>query len=137
MAIVTTTGLILLNPITSNERDIMELTGVAKSIEHRIRTLAEMRDRLEELAVTRAKAIANYDLSLMRAIDRRLADGAKVTIVKDYAKGDCRDQKEEMELADALYRIHLTKMDAVKAELNGCQSIYKHMDVDGYEQQIG
>jgi hypothetical protein len=38
------------------------------------------------------------------------------------------EQKEKMELADSDYRATLSNLEALKAQMNAMQSIYRHME---------
>jgi len=51
-----------------------------------------------------------------------------ITIRKAIAKGMCADFLEEKEIADSDYKACISNLEALKAQLNGYQSIYKHLD---------
>jgi hypothetical protein len=44
------------------------------------------------------------------------------------AKGICSQARNDMEIADGLYKSVISNIDSVQAELNGLQSINRHLD---------
>ena len=107
----------------------MDVIQVAQSIEEKIKLLVTGRNGLEQLARTKAKTIADYDKGLSITI-MRLKDAGKLpaTLIEKIAKGECHKKRLAMELADALYKIQTVKMNAVQAELNGWQSVFRHLE---------
>ena len=107
----------------------IDIMKVSKDIESKIVLLEKGREGLEPLARTKATSIGNYDKALQIAV-LKLKDEGKLpaTLIVQVAKGFCHKERADMELADALYKIQIVKMDAVQAELNGYQSIYRHLD---------
>lgn len=110
--------------------DAIQVTKIAKDIESKIRLLEVGRDGLEELARNKAHAIGAYDKALQITI-LKLKDAGKLqaTLIEKVAKGECHKERADLELADALYKIQIVKMNAVQAELNGWQSVYRHLEV--------
>lgn len=110
-----------------SEIDIMK---VSQDITDKIRLLEHGRDGLEPLAREKARTIANYDKVLRIAI-LKLKDSGKypATLIEKLAKGECNKERGEMELADALLKIQIVKMNAVQAEQSGHQSVYRHLEV--------
>ena len=53
------------------------------------------------------------------------------SIMEKIAKGICFQEKLNMELAEAQYKNAIVGMSAIQAELNGYQSIYKHLEQRG------
>ena len=49
------------------------------------------------------------------------------TIIEKTAKGICWQARLDMEKADALYKSLISNIDSVQAELNGFQSINRHL----------
>ncbi len=107
----------------------MEVLQVAQQIEDKIHLLERGRGELEALAREKARSITEYDKALSITI-LRLKDEGKLqaTLIEKVSKGQCHKERLAMELADALYKVQTTKMNAVQAELNGYQSVFKHLD---------
>jgi len=51
--------------------------------------------------------------------------------MEKIAKGICYQEKLNMELAEAQYKNAIVGMSAIQAELNGFQSIYRHLEQRG------
>lgn len=110
--------------------DAIEITRIAKDIETKIRLLEVGRDGLEKLARNKARSIAAYDKAVQISMLKLKGEGnLQATLIEKVAKGECHKERADMELADALYKIQIVKMNAVQAELNGFQSIFKHLEV--------
>ena len=101
--------------------------------------LAKMRVEIKARAERKAKAISNYDKALAVTIiglkngKKMILDGEEIekpptTILEKIAKGICYKEKLELEEAEALYKSLISNIDSLKAELNGYQSINRHLD---------
>lgn len=116
----------------------MEVLQVSQEIEKRIGLLAEARKLLAERASIKAVTIAEYDkalaltiIKLRNGIELEL-EGNKIknfpaTVLEKVAKGFCWQERLAMEEASASYGVAVSGMDSIKAELNGMQSIYRHL----------
>jgi hypothetical protein len=100
---------------------------VAKDIEGIILVMGKVRKSLEGLGETKARAIADYDLEMQKAILLR-KEKQPATIVKELAKGDCQEKRYAMELANIRYSIAVKNLEVLQASLNAKQSIYRHLD---------
>lgn len=110
--------------------DAIDVMKVSRLIEQKIGLLEKGRDGLEPLAHNKAQALSDYDKALKIAIlTLREKGNLPVTLIEKVAKGECHLSRRAMDLADALYKIQIVKMDAVQAELNGYQSINRHLEV--------
>ena len=109
------------------------------TIEEMIAAIGECRKQIEEKGKTRASAIKNYDMRLAIAIatirdqDHYELGGKKyerppATITEKIAKGMCALDREQMELAESGYKAVISNLEALKAQLNAMQSIYRHME---------
>ena len=117
----------------------MEIVKVADKIEHRIDLLEKGRQVIQERAENKARKIAHYEkelaltlIKIKEGVEMEL-EGHKikalpVSIMEKIAKGMCWKEKLDMELADAEYRNAIAGMRALEAELNGYQSIYRHLE---------
>lgn len=117
----------------------MEPTKVAQEIEKRIVLLAVARKELAERAKAKANAIAAYDKKLgltmlrMRNGVEMAFEGEKVkniptTTTEKIAKAMCWQKKLAMEEAMGLYAVADKGMNCLQVELNGYQSIFRHLD---------
>jgi len=117
----------------------MEAIQIAKKIESKIAMIQKYRGELKDRAERKSKAIAMYDKFLALTIIK-LRNGAEVefegqlikdppvTIIEKIAKGICFEHKLELEDAESSYKSLITNIDCVQAELNGLQSINRHLD---------
>lgn len=117
----------------------MELIKVADKIEHRINLLEAGRKEIKKRAENKAQTIAHYEkelaltlIKIKEGVEMEL-EGHKikalpVSIMEKVAKGMCWKERLDMEQADAEYRNAVAGMRALEAELNGYQSIYRHLE---------
>lgn len=117
----------------------MQVVSVAEEIEKRIKLLTRTKEELRERTEAKANAIAEYEKRLAIVIiglkngKEFEIDGEKIqnppaTIIEKVAKGVCWREKLEMDKAETSYKSLITAIECIKAELNGYQSIYKHLD---------
>jgi hypothetical protein len=116
-----------------------DIISVAAKIESKIKELEQVRDSILDLSQDKADAISNYDKALAKKI-LELKNG----MVKDFegvpcnnlpavlipkvAAGICFNECFLKEAKDGGYKATLTIIEAIKAELNGYQSINRHLD---------
>jgi len=106
------------------------LIQIANEIRAKIKLLEKGRAELQGKAQGKANAIAEYDKVLAIAIIKyRDAGKYPATLIEKIAKGDCYKERAKAELTEAEYKLTVTKMNGIQAELNGYQTIYKHLDV--------
>ena len=109
---------------------MQELLKIADEIRMKVKLLEKGRSELQEKARNKANAIGNYDKVLAIAIIKHKDTGKyPATLIEKIAKGDCYKERAAAELAEAEYKLTITKMNAIQAELNGFQSIYKHLSI--------
>ncbi len=102
--------------------------NVANAIDHKIQQLEQMRGEIKGRATNKAKAISEYDKALAKQIlIQKEQLGYPVTLAEKLAKGKCYSERYDMELADGLYKSLISNMNCVQAELNGLQSINRHL----------
>ncbi len=107
----------------------MEVTKVKDYIEKIIKEIGDCRREIETKGNARANAISNYDKQLKIAIvTLREAGKFPATLIEKIAKGVCSDHRLTLELAEVGYKACISNLEALKAQLNGYQSIYKHLD---------
>jgi hypothetical protein len=90
--------------------------------------LGEFRGKLLKLGQAKAKTMADYDLAMKRAIVALKEKGEAATIIKDQAKGDCHQEKLDMEVAGIEYGAAVKNIEVLEASLNALQSIYRNLD---------
>lgn len=107
----------------------MEIIKVKDCIEKIISDIGYCRREIETKGNARAKAISNYDKQLKIAIVTLKENGKfPATLIEKIAKGVCSDHRLTLELAEVGYKACISNLEALKAQLNGYQSIYKHLD---------
>jgi hypothetical protein len=107
----------------------MEPVEVARQIETCIRAIGEEGKLSPDLIEAKAKAQMEYDKALACEVLRLKEDGIQISIVEKVAKGNISDAKYGLELAEAKYKANFSRLDCLKAQLNGLQSINRHLSV--------
>ena len=107
----------------------MEPLQVAEEILKKVRLLEKGRGKISALATAKAKTLVEYKKQVAIAILKLRADGTPTTILDKaiYAEPLVQDALYASEMAEVQYKALLVKMDAVKAELNGFQSLNRHL----------
>ena len=112
---------------------------VQQKIQEKITLMERERPKLDTLAREKAVYAANYDKAIAITIMKlnagkvmdiegeTIKDPAK-SIMEKLAKGICYQERLDMDVAEANYKSQVQKLDCVKAELNGYQSINRHLD---------
>lgn len=107
----------------------MELIQVKDCIEKLISEIGKTRREIEDKGNARAAAISNYDKQLKIAIvTLKEAGNFPATLIEKIAKGVCADHREKLEMAEVAYKACISNLEALKAQLNGYQSIFRHFD---------
>lgn len=107
----------------------MEVLKVAKHIEDIISEIGKARRQIEEKGLARARTISDYDKQLRVAIITLKESGKfPATLIEKIAKGVCAPQIEAREIAESGYKAVISNLNALMAQLNGYQSIYRHLD---------
>lgn len=101
---------------------------IAQKIEKIISEIGKFRREIETKGRARAKTISAYDMQIRIAIIT-LKDSGKfpATLIEKIAKGVCAPQIEAREIAESDYRACISNLNALTAQLNGYQSIYRHL----------
>lgn len=118
----------------------MDIIKVKDIIEGLIREIGKCRREIEDKGKAKAKAISDYDrkmavtlAELRNSESYKLGDTTyttpPVTIMEKIAKGICSLECYEREVAESAYKACISNLEALKAQLNGYQSIYKHLDI--------
>ena len=80
------------------------------------------------LIQTKASAMRDYDKNIATRSVRHKADGMAITLIKDQAKGDASECLYAKIVAEETLKAHWERLKYLQAQLNGYQSIYKHLD---------
>ena len=113
--------------------------STSNEIRLKISELRNARKVIFDSAKNKARAISNFaknvaikELKLKNGLITEW-EGIEVGKVvassaRKIAEGMCWFEMNDKEEGEALYKAHLTNIEAIKAELNGLQSINKHLD---------
>ncbi|NRA91244.1 MAG: hypothetical protein HRU26_00925 [Psychroserpens sp.] len=116
-----------------------DLIDIAEQIYQCKEDLDELKPLIRKLSTKRAELLSNYDKKMAITLIRLkngyefVLDGQKIvnppaTVMEKIAKGICYQEKLDMEVSDAAYRSLMSNIETTKAQLNGLQSINKHLD---------
>ena len=117
----------------------MELQKVNKLIYDIVQEIDTMKDRWFKIVKDRAEGMAEYDKSLAKTIIQLKngkefeLDGSKISNpiasnAEKIAKGVCWKEKLNKEQAEGTYKAYFVKLDILKTQMNGLQSIKKHAE---------
>jgi len=113
--------------------------AVAQLIQDKILELDQERPRLFDTSQSKAQAISDYDRA-MALVVLKLKNGTikefegepiiniAVTLIPLIAKGICWKECFTKEAEEGGYKAVISNIEAIKAGLNGLQSINKHLD---------
>lgn len=117
----------------------MDVIKTRDAIESLINQLEKAKAQIKDRGKRKAETLAEYDKQLAITIIK-LKNGVKfklgdvetmdmpATIIEKTAKGICFQEKLDMETADAEYKSLITYIEVTEAQLNGFQSINRHLD---------
>jgi len=116
-----------------------DIIRTKEKIEALINSLQGAKKELKARGEKKAETIANYDKVLALTILKmkngiiKEFEGANITdppatILEKLAKGYCWQERLELEKADAAYKSLITYIDVTEAQLNGYQSINRHLE---------
>lgn len=116
-----------------------EINTNAGKIETIITQIDELLKNIDKSGLEKASAIMDYDKAIA-VTTLQLRNGSiteyegeslsnlPATLIPSIAKGICYQQIYSRELADASYKSLITKIESLKAMLNGYQSILKYIE---------
>lgn len=116
-----------------------DVIRVARKIEECIQRLGSSENVIRDAAAARSVAVAEYDRDLGLTLVK-LRNGATMDCdgeaIKDppastsekIAKAICWESRLALEQADAHYKVSMSKLDGIKAQLMGWQSVNKRLD---------
>lgn len=117
----------------------MQTTKIADQIDAKERLLVEGRGKIMPSAEAKAKTIGEYDKKLAivliklkngesLSLEGNTIEKPPATLAEKIAKGICWEERMNMELATAMYKGNISKLESVQAELNGLQSKNKWLE---------
>lgn len=116
----------------------MDMLKAARLINGKIKELEELKLELHTLSIDKSMKEGRYEKEIARTIMRLkmgevfTLDGAEIkdppaSYTINIAKGICWKEKHEADMADLSLRNQLKIIDTTIAQLNGYQSINKHL----------
>jgi hypothetical protein len=107
----------------------METYAVAKKIEALCDSVGKKCENIAKFVASDKlpSALAEYDKAIEMAIAQLQANGEPATLTKDKAKGMCKDQLFILKSLEIKWKAMLTILEATKAQLNGYQSVNRHL----------
>lgn len=104
-----------------------EAVDVARKIESVIEAIKVEGKRSRTLIVKEAETMRDYDKEIaLRELAHKSA-GMAVTLIGHQAKGDASELLYEMIVAQKTLKAHWQRLTYLLAQLNGYQSIYRHL----------
>lgn len=104
-----------------------DVISVAREIENAVEALKVEGQRSQGLIEAEAGAMRDYDKSMAIHCIAHKAAGVAVGMIDRLAKGDSSDQLFSMIVAQKTLKAHWERLSYLKAQLNACQSIYRHL----------
>ena len=115
------------------------LIKISEKIESKINQLEAARKEIDNAATEKVEKLSAYDKAMaitlirLRNGEEYLFEGNKikdppVSIVEKIAKGICWQARLESDAAEVKYKNILAIIEIRKAQLNGYQSIFKHLE---------
>lgn len=122
-----------------------DVIATTNEIREKITEIKAERGKIKNAATEKALSISDYDrhlaltvLKLKNGLIREMADpetgevievpNLPATVIPQIAKGIIWEKSCRKEEAEAMYKAILSNLEAIKAELNGLQSISKHLE---------
>ena len=105
----------------------MDTITIANAIEERINKLEALSEELPRLADEKARTLALYEQKLKEEIEK-LRDTTPTTYIEKIARGNVHDYCQAKDRAESALKIQFKVIDVVQAQLNGYQSINRHLD---------
>lgn len=117
----------------------MEILQVSTEIQGKIKDLEHARAKLKKYAQDKAITLVAYEREIAKTIvglkagkkyfiEDEEVSCEQATNIKDVAKGVCWKESLEASTAEMLYKNCIVQIEAVRAELNGWQSVNRFLD---------
>lgn len=109
-----------------SELNIIQVSGAIQKL---IEEIGKCRREIEGKGQARAKAISNYDMRIGIAIVTLKEEGKfPATLIEKIAKKLCCEDRYTLEVAESGYKAAICNLEALQAQLNAFQSIFRHLD---------
>lgn len=105
----------------------MEVLQIAERIEKCIDAISLEGKNSGKLIEAKANTMAEYDKAVGVTIASLKAAGKPTTIVEKLAKGNVSDTLYKKILAEETLKAHYCRMENLRAQLNGLQSMNRHV----------
>ena len=106
-----------------------DLIKIANAIQSLIAEIGKCRRQIEDKGKARAEAIKQYDMRIGTAIVTLKEEGKfPATLIEKIAKKLCAEERYALEIAESGYKAAICNLEALQAQLNGFQSIYRHLE---------
>jgi len=108
--------------------EFMTPLDVAQQIELLIKAISLEGKRSKDLIQAKADTARVYDKAIaVRSVELR-TEGVPATLIDKQSKGDASQLLSEKIVAEESLKAHFCRLDYLKAQLNGFQSINRHLD---------
>ena len=101
---------------------------VAQQITRLIDALRDEGKRSEDLIERKADTLRLYKRGVATKALALRDGGMSVTLIKAQSEGGASQLLKEQIIAEETLKAHYVRMDTLKAQLNGYQSIYRHLE---------
>jgi len=127
------------SPPTPPVVDEFNYENTKEEILHKIKELRTARSVIFKAAIHKAEAIAYYsrkvsitEIKLKNGLIDKF-DGIEIgkvtaSAARKIAEGLCWKELHAKEAAEGIYKANISNIEAIKAELNGLQSVNRHLD---------
>ncbi len=105
-----------------------EAVKVAGEIERLIDAIKIEGKRSKDLIFAKADKMRLYDKAIAVKELQHKSDGMAVTLIGHQAKGDASQLMCEMVVAQETLKAHWQRLEYLKAQLNGYQSIFRFLE---------
>lgn len=117
---------------------MIETTKVSEKIEQTIQELNTLKEDLESLAQAKVSSANQYDKEVAKTLmqlkagqsfefEGETVSNPPVTIIEKIAKGILWERGYNKDYADLTYKNQIKKIEIAQAQLNGWQSVYRHL----------
>ena len=116
-----------------------DIISISQQIEAKIKEIDRIRAEIKQRGEDKANTASEYDKQIaltliglkngkVYTLEGQTINDPPATKTEKIARGICWEAKLEMDKAEANYKSILSNLEAVKAQLNGLQSIYRNLE---------
>lgn len=122
-----------------------DIESTTSEIRATIQEIKKERSRIKPAATEKARAISNFKskkaITVLKLKNRLITEMTDkdtgeiveipplpATVITDIAEGICWYELLQKEESDAMYKAIIATLESIRAELNGLQSISKHLE---------